>query len=668
MQSIVSFIGAFFRHIIGVLLLCWRRMLRAGLIAFAFGVTLALLVAVIATGQAFPGALALAVAVIFGGVLAYCVALTVLIEEFLLGVVDLIRLLEGDAKAVAHLTATVAEREVGDVGQGLRRLIGLPISSARPRDAAPPTLPTLPRYPTTSARPAPDASAPTSEYRSRRALETAAIAAEALGAVGASALAAQRASRASDRAPSATAATTTATPSAPASTTGGSSGTQETQPPVGGPVPADRLPRIGWTYEHEAIRPARVTAASVDAAPPASAEPSAASGVSGEGDTAETLAELAGAGALAAGGISARHATDGATDDQPQPAVEEPTLDATAVVAPASSSTPEMEPLDVAVVSATGVGALGPAAPTLRMDDGQLDDERLAEPAMLAAPDEEAVAEAISVAPAAPVTPEPELAEPEPAWDAHEPVDVAPVVAPVVAPISAPRSAPVTSPLAEAEPLDLAFARAAPVTSPLPHELAAPLVDPEMVSGVDAPMEVREARETSAPAPEPLADPVTEATEAPATSARLEGATLVATLPPSAEPETTEPESAPEVTSDVTPDATTDVTPVVTQEAAPEAEVEQEAATPPMRSALARITRPVEDLGTAFATLDRSGPVTGPRASAPESGLWERLSQALIERAGSPASPFAAPLAPRPTPPESPDSSSTAETDGTPQG
>ncbi len=160
MESIVSFVGAFLKHIIGVLLLCWRRMLRAGLIAFAIGVVLVLLVAVIATGQAYPGPLALVIALIFGAALAYGIALTVLIEEFLLGVVDLIRLLEGDSKAVTHITAAVTEREVGEVGRGLRRLIGLPLASAAPPAA--PTLPALPRSPAAPPRRAPNPARPLS--------------------------------------------------------------------------------------------------------------------------------------------------------------------------------------------------------------------------------------------------------------------------------------------------------------------------------------------------------------------------------------------------------------------------------------------------------------------------------------------------------------------------
>ena len=64
---------------------------------------------------------------------------------------------------------------------------------------------------------------------------------------------------------------------------------------------------------------------------------------------------------------------------------------------------------------------------------------------------------------------------------------------------------------------------------------------------------------------------------------------------------------------------------------------------PPARSAFARVTRPVAELGAALDAFNRVSGNTTPRASAPESGLWERLSQALIERTGAPSSPFAAP-------------------------
>jgi hypothetical protein len=89
----------------------------------------------------------------------------------------------------------------------------------------------------------------------------------------------------------------------------------------------------------------------------------------------------------------------------------------------------------------------------------------------------------------------------------------------------------------------------------------------------------------------------------------------------------------------------------------PAAEVAEEPPPQPVeapRSAFARITRPVAEMGaTLDATLDainRVSAPTAPRASAPESGLWERLSQALIDRSGAPSGPFAAPQSRPPAP------------------
>ncbi len=148
LENLVTFIGALLKHVIGVLLLCWRRMLRAGLIAFAIGVVVTVLIAVIGTGQALPSVPSLIVALLLGLGLAYGVALTVLVEELVLGAIDLIRMVEGDISAGAHIAEVVAEREVGEVGQGLLRLIGLPVSKrapARPGAALPPLTPARPQ-------------------------------------------------------------------------------------------------------------------------------------------------------------------------------------------------------------------------------------------------------------------------------------------------------------------------------------------------------------------------------------------------------------------------------------------------------------------------------------------------------------------------------------------
>lgn len=492
-QNIVGYVGSFLKHAVGVLMLCWQRMVRAGLVAFGIGFVLALLGGVIATGQAFPGPLAVVVALLFGAGVGYAVAMTILVEEFILGAIDLLHLLEGDVAKVAHISEAIAEREFGEVGQGLRRFIGLPTTGAA-RKVTPATRLVLPRA---GAAPASGAA------RGSRMAETAA----AVGAVGAAALAA----RAATRAPQ-------APPEEPPATS--------EQAPIGEPVPADRLPRIAWTYEHEAVKP-----------PPVSQEPATPSG-------ATSPMDVVGA----------------ASADVGQIAREEPT------------SPPE------------------PAAPTPLEDEAPLEDERLIAPA--------AVAFRFDDEPAPATTPLP----PEDAAEPSEPtaLDYMPMFNPaMLAP------APATTPLAQAEDtaatmrqpetlpeLDPAMLTAAPTTTPVAHEEpdAAPTLDPAMLTPAPATTPIAQVEEPQAmrlaPEPEPAAEEV--AAPAPEPSSALVSA-------------------------------------------------------PNGRTAYARVTQPIEDLGTAFDRINRSGAASTPRASAPESGLWERLSQALINRAGAPSGPFAAP-------------------------
>lgn len=102
-------------------------------------------------------------------------------------------------------------------------------------------------------------------------------------------------------------------------------------------------------------------------------------------------------------------------------------------------------------------------------------------------------------------------------------------------------------------------------------------------------------------------------------------------------------------------------------EPAPQAAPEAVEDSPPTRSSYGRDTQPIGDLGAPFDRASRSGGApTNPRLSVPESGLWERLSQALIDRAGAPSGPFAAPsrlsetsaTPPADTPASGPDASS----------
>lgn len=509
-QNIVGYVGSFLKHAVGVLMLCWQRMVRAGLVAFGVGFVLALLAAVIITGQAFPGALAVMVALLFGVGLGYAVAMTILVEEFILGAIDLIHLLEGDVAKVAHISEAIAEREFGEVGQGLRRFIGLP-TTGDPRKVTPAARLILQRTPATPATGA-------------RMAEAAA----ALGAVGAAALAA----RAATRAPQ-------APPEEPPTTSEWA--------PIGEPVPADRLPRIAWTLEHEAVKP-----------PPASQEPAAPS--------ATTPTDVASATASAGVGQIAH--------EEPAPPPE-------------------------------------PAAPALMEDEASLEDERLVAPAAVAFRFDDEPAPATT-----PLPPEDEAAPNEPItlddMPMFNPEMLAP--APATTPLAQTADTASTSPQPETLPeLDPAMLTAAPATTPIAHEEpdAAPTLDPAML------------------APAPTTTPI--APEEPQA------------MPP-----------APAPAADATPEP-------------------EPVSSPNGRTAFARITQPIEDLGTAFDQINRSGAgaVSTPRASAPESGLWERLSQALINRAGAPSGPFAAPQASRTSaaePPTTPADIPSDDADTTAQG
>jgi hypothetical protein len=554
MEKIITFIGAFLKHVVGILILCWRRMLRAGMIAFGIGVVLALLVAVVSTGQAFPGVLALVAALLFGAALAYGVAMTVFIEEFFLGVVDLLRLLEGDAEAVAHITSTMAEREVGDIGHGLRRLFGLP-APTRPTPLAP-TLPALPALPRSPATP-PRASAPSAEPIER----------DAAIAGGAGLAGAALTARAAEPA-------TTPVPIEPPASAPNAEPLDVQAHPIGQPVRADQLPRIGWTLEHEAVRPHH-------------------------SPLPDTLIELAGSAALTgASHLFGRH-------------------NATSSAEPVAS-----EPLDVAVVPPPTLAA-PPSAP--------LEDERLAEPAALTLPEEEEEpaqhVEAAMLTPAPATTPiaateqqlrlDPAMLTPAPA--------TAPLMpdAPPLDPAMLTPAAPTTPLAPEPEPpapqaaeprLDPAMATPAPATTPLLREEEPqphlPPLDPAMLTPAPATTPIASAPEPErAPAPEPVAaEPSSMEQPAPALSPL---------------PQAVEPALAPAPVA-----AQPEPTPIEP---------------PPARSAFARVTRPVAELGAALDAFNRVTGNTTPRASAPESGMWERLSQALIDRTGAPSSPFAAP-------------------------
>jgi hypothetical protein len=122
--KLIELAGKLVQHVVGILLLCWRRVFRAALIAAAIGIVLTELVASLLTQNFPPGIPAHVAAIVFGAALAYGVGLTVLVDELLKGAMETVRLLEGDARAGARAAAIAAERDVGEFRRGLLGLLG----------------------------------------------------------------------------------------------------------------------------------------------------------------------------------------------------------------------------------------------------------------------------------------------------------------------------------------------------------------------------------------------------------------------------------------------------------------------------------------------------------------------------------------------------------------
>jgi hypothetical protein len=117
--------GKFLKHALGLLILCWRRMLRAAGAAALIGVISTEVLACLAAGQFPPPLLAQLVAAALALALAYAVALTVLLAELFAGTLDTIRLLMGDVEAGARAASATVEHEAGNIRDSLRHLVGL---------------------------------------------------------------------------------------------------------------------------------------------------------------------------------------------------------------------------------------------------------------------------------------------------------------------------------------------------------------------------------------------------------------------------------------------------------------------------------------------------------------------------------------------------------------
>lgn len=113
--TIVYFAGRVLRHIGGILLLCWRRMLWAALITGGVGLVVAEIGGSSVTKQIPAPLPAQIVALLFAIGLGYGAALTALLAEMLIGALETIQMLEGDAEAGARATAVIGERVGGEL-------------------------------------------------------------------------------------------------------------------------------------------------------------------------------------------------------------------------------------------------------------------------------------------------------------------------------------------------------------------------------------------------------------------------------------------------------------------------------------------------------------------------------------------------------------------------
>ncbi len=120
--TVVYFAGHVLRHIGGILMLCWRRMVRAALITGSVAFIFAEIGGSSLTHQIPAPIPAHIVAVLFALGLAYGAALTTLLAEIILGASETIRLLEGEADAGARAAAVIGERAEGELSGFVGRM------------------------------------------------------------------------------------------------------------------------------------------------------------------------------------------------------------------------------------------------------------------------------------------------------------------------------------------------------------------------------------------------------------------------------------------------------------------------------------------------------------------------------------------------------------------
>lgn len=123
-HEIIRHAGNIMKHVVGVLLLAWRRVLRALAIGGLGGIVIGEVAGVLLTRHFPPYLLTHVAALAFGAALGYGAALTVFADELLEGALDAVKIAEGEVEAGARAALALAERGAGEAWGGLLRLLG----------------------------------------------------------------------------------------------------------------------------------------------------------------------------------------------------------------------------------------------------------------------------------------------------------------------------------------------------------------------------------------------------------------------------------------------------------------------------------------------------------------------------------------------------------------
>ncbi len=116
--------GKFLKHAVGVLLLCWRRVLKTAAVISVVAFLAVEILSMVVTHSFPPPSTAHLVACAFALAIAYGAAMTVFLDELVVGMIESVAVLEGDVAAGTRSAAIAAEREISDLRAGLGHWFG----------------------------------------------------------------------------------------------------------------------------------------------------------------------------------------------------------------------------------------------------------------------------------------------------------------------------------------------------------------------------------------------------------------------------------------------------------------------------------------------------------------------------------------------------------------